>query len=102
MSLSLDLIVLTDLRYLSGLVVITILKLLFLFWIFIKLLSVCTSNENGESISLASINSVSRYKAAAHTRVKLREKKEETILNEFETGLSVRSEGNAVKSLSIF
>ena len=39
---------------------------------------------------------VLRYKATAYPRVKLREKKEETILNEFEAGLSVRSEGDAV------
>lgn len=39
---------------------------------------------------------VSKYQAANHPRVKLREKKEETVQKEFEQGLEYRSSGSSV------
>ena len=51
------------------------------------------TNGSGE-LSLSDL--ASRYNAAAHPRVKLREKKEETIQAEFEAGLGLRAGGDTV------
>lgn len=48
------------------------------------------------SLHDSSSNLVSSFNAAAHPRVKLREKKPETVLSEFETGLGLRAGGDAV------
>lgn len=55
-------------------------------------------SENAGSIDLQDL--VSRFNAALHPRVKLREKKEENVLKEFEDGLSFRAEGSNVTESS--
>lgn len=51
-------------------------------------------SENTGTIDLQDL--VSRFNAALHPRVKLREKKEENVLKEFEDGLSFRAGGSNV------
>lgn len=51
-------------------------------------------SESSGQLSLS--NLITRYNAAAHPRVKLREKKAENIAEEFSTGLGYRATGDAV------
>lgn len=52
------------------------------------------NSEQAESIPLQDL--VSRYNPSGHPRVKLREKKAGTVLNEFEAGLEFRAQGGDI------